>query len=435
MYASDAAHAKPSLTAKLSALYTLHSSGIDLTIRAPYLALLERLGNPHKYLPPTIHVAGTNGKGSTIAFMRAILEAAGYSVHVYTSPHLVRFNERIVLAGQEIGDDALEALLDEATALNNGGAITFFEMTTAVAFAAFARHPADILLLETGMGGRLDCTNVIEHPAATVITAIGYDHMEFLGDTLESIAREKAGIMKKDVPCVVAPQTDATINFFLKREATRISAHAIIYGQDWNSTMMAAGGGQVKWNGARVIFPSPSLAGFHQIDNAATAIQTLSVLNGVTISSSAVMQGVSNARWLGRLQRIRVFRDQSLPDTVALWVDGAHNGHASIALAKTLSAWGEHNPVNIVVAMLNKRSPQDFLEPILPHAATLTATTIPGSQECHTAETIAQSAISIGFPSEKILVDCNPISAVSRLLEKRQTCLVTGSLYLAQHFL
>jgi len=219
MYQSDVQHPSEQLAQKLFKLYTLNrDKKIDLSFRPPYLDLLEKFGNPHLELPPVIHVTGTNGKGSIIAVMRSILETAGYNVHTYTSPHLIRFNERIVLSGKPIEDEPLEALIDEALELNGDGDLTFFEITTAIAFAAFARNPADICLLEVGMGGRLDCTNVIKAPLATIISPIGIDHAEHLGDTIEKIAAEKAGIMKTGAPCVIAPQHEPSVQQVFRSE-------------------------------------------------------------------------------------------------------------------------------------------------------------------------------------------------------------------------
>ena len=288
MQAADARHANPRLAAKLQSLYGLRGSpltgidAIDLSIRPPFYELLRRLGDPHKHLPPTIHVAGTNGKGSTIAFMRAILEAAGYRVHVYTSPHLVRFNERIVLAGREIADDLLEALLDEAIAVNGDLAQTFFEIKTAMAFAAFARQPADILLLEVGMGGRLDSTNVIENPAVTVITPIGLDHQEFLGPDVAAIAGEKAGIMKPGVPCVVVSQDDPATEAVFTERAAALGAPLLRAGREWR-TEAVADGFNFHFAGRTIALPPPALAGAHQVANAGTAIASLQCLPGFEI--------------------------------------------------------------------------------------------------------------------------------------------------------
>jgi dihydrofolate synthase/folylpolyglutamate synthase len=439
MYKADALHPNKTLEQKLQDLYLLHKyRSIDLSFRKPYLDLLAAFGDPHLRLPPVIHVAGTNGKGSVIAFMRGILEAAGYRVHVYTSPHLVKFNERIVLAGQPIGDGPLEALLDEAVALNNGGEVTFFEVTTAMAFAAFARTPADILLLEVGLGGRLDCTNVVPHPAATVITPISYDHMEFLGDSLQSIAAEKAGIMKPGAPCIVAPQVHETVVETLRRIAAGKGVSIICAGADWRIAD-EAGGSHILESGAdRIAFPAPGLSGKHQISNAGTAIRVLNVLNGFAIPEDAIAAGVRRAAWPGRMQRLTQIGNKPVPVDTEVWIDGAHNEGAAAVLAHHMAGWAaaDGKTLHLVTAMLNKRPPEIFLQPLLPHIASLTASTIPGEALSLAPAAIRDSAIDLGYDSTRIRCVDDPLEAVRALCgQGGRRVLVAGSLYLAGYFL
>ncbi len=440
MYRADALHPNAGLERKLQHLYTLNRDRtVDLSFRLPYIQLLERLGNPHLRLPPAIHVAGTNGKGSTIAFMRAMLEAAGYTVHVYTSPHLVRFNERIVLAGRDIGDDALEALLDETVVLNDGGALTFFEVTTALAFAAFSRTPADILLLETGLGGRLDCTNVIRDPAVTVITPIGYDHMEFLGDTIDSIAREKAGIMKLGAPCVIGLQEHAAATETLRRAAAEKDAPFLCHGEGWRTEPGEDGRNRVWIDDAAIPFPDPSLVGRHQVHNAGTAIRALKTLHDFSITDDAIRHGVANAVWPGRLQRLYTFDGKPLPDGVELWFDGAHNEDGAKAIAKQIKKWKEikNKPVCLVAGMLNKRSPDVILKPLLPVTNFLITTSIAGEVLSHDKSALAQSAALLSYDEDKIFEITDPYDAVKKAINdvvKEGIVIIVGSLYLRKFF-
>lgn len=428
MYAADARHDRPSLQDKLQHLYTLRSGpSIDLTIRPDYYELLSRLGNPHQKLSPVIHVAGTNGKGSTIATMRAILEAAGYRVHVYTSPHLHRFNERIVLAGQEINDDALEALLDEVTGLAAGLKLTFFEITTALCFTAFSRTQADIVLLETGLGGRLDCTNVIEKPAATVITAIGFDHMEFLGDTLVKIASEKAGIMKHGVPCIISPQTDSAVEAVFANRASELQCPLVRGGHEWISKRQD---GRMIFgiDGKGVTLPLPSLAGPHQISNAGTALACLETLPDFEISEEAAADGLRHIHWPGRLQR--------LPDPASgweLWVDGAHNENGAQALAAQLMQWQgqDGKQAYLVLGIMQRKDAVAFLKPLVSHVAGIIAVPIAGESLAHTPETLASVLRDTGWEAPPFAADIR--QAVQEVVKRgpQGRILIAGSLYLA----
>lgn len=425
MYAADTAHPDTDLADKLSALYALRGGPtIDLTIRPPYIELLKRLGNPHENMPPVIHVAGTNGKGSVIAFLRAILEAAGYKVHTYTSPHLQRFNERIVLAGQEISDETLETLLDEVTAINDDLPQTFFEITTALALTAFARTPADIVLLETGLGGRLDCTNVIDAPLATIITLIGKDHTEYLGDTIAAIAGEKSGIMKQGRPCVIAPQSDPQVLPVLEDRAAQISCALYRYNAEW----------RIDKDDAQMIFqsgsethplPLPALPGHHQIDNAGTALAALHTLKDFSVSPDAMAQGLKAAQWPGRLQKLS---HDTLSSGWELWLDGGHNKDAAAALAHQAESWQvqDNKALHLVLGMMTSKNPYDFLEILQPYCQSVTIVPIPGEPSSHTADHL-----------RTLTIDCTYADTVETALQTitntapEGRILIAGSLYLA----
>lgn len=420
MYAADIRHPDKNLQQKLQQLYTMRGGpAIDLTIRKPYRDLLAALGNPHLHLPPAIHVAGTNGKGSVIAMLRAVLEQAGCRVHVYTSPHLVRFNERIVLAGREIDDRHLESLLDETLAANDSAALTFFELTTALAFAAFARTPADICLIETGLGGRLDCTNVIEQPLATVITRIGYDHMEFLGETLEKIAAEKAGIMKPDTPCILAPQQDGTVQTVFEKKATVLKC-PLIFAQPQKDVKM-------------------NLVGPHQNDNAAAALTCLKELKNLNVSKNDITEGLQNIRWPARLQRVMAGPHAALlPPGAELWIDGGHNESAGQALAAQAALWQAQDgkPLHIILGMMRTKDPASFMEPLMPFADSLGCVTINNEEMAFRPAELAD-LIKASFPFYTGIQAYPDLESALRHQTKSSVTrfLVTGSLYLAGNIL
>ena len=430
MFASDLKHPSPSLAKKLNQLYTLsRGNRIDLSFRKPYLDLLEKFGNPHLNLPPTIHVAGTNGKGSTIAFMRAILQAQGHSVHAYTSPHLHQFNERIVLAGHMIDNDSLEALIDEALTLNRGNDITFFEITTAMAFAAFARAPAGCLLLETGLGGRLDCTNVIPAAEATLITPISYDHTEFLGDTIESITSEKAGIIKHAAPCIIAKQTHETARTHLTHAAKEKHAPALHHGSDW-VTQYADHDFTLHFRNETLTCPLPSLQGPHQIDNAAAAIVTLKTIQRFRhISDEAVIHGLTHASWPGRMENVTHHFKDITQNTWTILYDGGHNQAAGQIITQASQNAG--HKTHIIIGMMNHKNPKTFLESIEAHAESLTLVPIPNEPQSYTPEelktftahTNVKTASTI-HQAVQIIVQDTPTPA---------QIIITGSLYLAAH--
>src|SRR5947208_3003629 len=308
----------------LAELKALHPRRMDLSL-GRIERLLAALGNPQDRLPPVIHIAGTNGKGSTVATLRACLEAAVYRVHVYTSPHLVRFHERIRLAGQLIKEDSLLALLEECERANAGAPITFFEITTAAAFLAFARVPADIVLLETGLGGRLDTTNVVRRPAVTAITPVSLDHQAFLGDTVAAIAAEKAGILKPGVPSVIGPQPDDAASVIAARAAA-IGAPLYRWRQEWRCDADSPAGMRYEGGRWRLDLPPPALAGPHQIANAGTAIACLEQLSDFSLPAAAPADGVRHIDWPARLQQLQrgpLF--EMLRPGWELWLDGGHN--------------------------------------------------------------------------------------------------------------
>ena len=409
----------------LERLMRLHPKVIDLTLDRVW-RLLDLMDNPQERLPPVVHVAGTNGKGSVIAYLRAMLEAAGRRVHVYTSPHLVRFHERIRLAGRLIEEPALVALLEECEAANGPDPITFFEITTVAALLAFARQPADIVLLEVGLGGRLDATNVIARPAATVITSVSMDHMQYLGDTLEAIAREKAGILKRGVPAAIAPQ-DPRVGAVIARQAAETGAILYRAGQEWS---FEPAGESLIYNGRR--FPRPVLLGPHQYANAATALATASLLErarlGLGLDDSTLASGLLRAEWPARLQRLtRGPLVEALPAGSELWLDGGHNEDAGRAIAQQLDLWqaADPRPPHIVFGMLNTKAAQAFLAPLATRAASLQAVAIPGEANSLSAAEAATKAPGV-TPRGSLL---EAIQALPR--DRPSRVLICGSLYLA----
>jgi dihydrofolate synthase/folylpolyglutamate synthase len=349
-------------------LHGLHPRLIDLSLDR-LLTLLDKLGNPQLRLPPVIHVAGTNGKGSACAFLRAMAEAAGLRVHVYTSPHLVRFNERIRVSGALVSDAALAAAMEHVEQVNAGAAITVFEVITAVAFHLFAATPADLCVLEVGLGGRGDATNVIARPAACAITSISLDHRELLGETLEAIAREKAGIMKPGVAVAIGAQPPEVTSLLLN-EAARIGAPVLLHGRDW---WIAPTGNGFTWRDAdaTLALPAPSLPGTFQMDNAGIALAALRA-SGLPVPDAALAAGVARATWPARMQRLRGRLAALLPPDWELWLDGGHNPGAGVVLAEHVRGWSDR-PVHVVVGMKQSKDSEQFLRPLLPLADTLWA--------------------------------------------------------------
>ncbi|MGP0094293.1 MAG: bifunctional folylpolyglutamate synthase/dihydrofolate synthase [Xanthobacteraceae bacterium] len=420
----------------LARLLTLHPKRIDLSLERMW-RLLAALGHPERRLPPLIHVAGTNGKGSTIAFMRAILEAAGESVHVYTSPHLVRFNERFRLGapgdGRLAADDELADALDECERVNAGAPITVFEITTAAGLLLFARHPADLLLLEVGLGGRLDATNVVERPLATAITPISLDHADFLGDSLGLIAAEKAGIIKRAVPVLVGTQPRDALAV-IERQAARVDAPIKIAGEDWTATE-ERGRLVFQDDDGLLDLPAPKLTGRHQFDNAGVAIATLRTIKGLRIPHAAFEAGLGKAEWPARLQRLAhgalIAR---VPPASELWLDGAHNADGGRAIAAALADLEERvsRPLVLIVGMLASKDCEGFLRNFSGLARRVIAIPIPHQEKGLPAAKLAECARSIGIPAQSRDTLAAALDAVGKLeIEPDPRILITGSLYLA----
>jgi len=409
-----------------------------LALTPAYFDMLEKLGNPHKKLPPVFHVAGTNGKGSTCAFLRAMLEAAGYKVHVYTSPHLIRFHERIRIAGKLIGEDELVDLLTECERIDSRNEISDFEAATAAAFAAFARHPADFTILETGLGGRLDATNVVEKPLATLITRISYDHRDYLGETLAQIAREKAGIMRENIPCFTIAQPDAESRDALKDAAAGIKASLKVLGENWRIEQSGQGFRFIDER-SNLELPPPGLPGRHQYENAGLAIAALSVLPK-ELTQAQVDEGLRKVAWPARLQRLEQGRlKRLLPQDWELWLDGGHNDSAGEALAAQIGEWRRQNParpVHVVCGMLTTKRPQEFLKPFAEEAASIHAIAIPHEAMSFSAEDLAAEARAAGSRNVEAEKDLETaLEIIPQKFSRPGIILVCGSLYLAGHVL
>ncbi len=414
--------------AVLDRLTRLHPKVIDLSL-GRIERLLARLGNPERELPPVVHVAGTNGKGSVIAFLRAMLEAAGRRVHVYTSPHLVRFHERIRLGGALIAEPELVRLLEECEAANGPTPITFFEVTTAAAFLAFARQPADILLLETGLGGRLDATNVVPRPLLSIITPVSIDHEQFLGNGLAAIAGEKAGILKSGVPAVIGPQPAAALAA-IEARAAAVGAPLHLAGRDWRGEQNGDGLAFHGRLGDR-LFQRPALRGAHQVENAAIALAAAELLEGFGLDPTALDRGLAEASWPGRLQRLRLGAlADLLPAEWELWLDGGHNAAAGRALAAALGAWRDR-PLYLVAGMMNSKAARDFLAPLAPMTAALYAVTIPGEANSFSAEQAASAAEAAGMAACAADGVAAALSQIARDANGPGRVLICGSLYLA----
>jgi len=419
----------------IARLLALHPKRIDLSLDR-VRRLLERLGHPEQRLPRVIHVAGTNGKGSTVAFMRAMLEASGRSVHVYTSPHLVRFNERFRLGapggGRLVSDEALAAVLEECERANGNEPITVFEIETAAAFLLFSRHPADVTLLEVGLGGRLDATNVIEAPIACTITPVSMDHVDFLGDTIDKIAAEKAAILKRGVPAAIAPQGDAALGV-IEREAVRVRAPLRICGEHWS--VHAERGRLVYQDDDGLLdLPLPKLNGRHQIDNAGTAIATLRA-SGLALPLAAFEAGMVKAEWPARMQLLTQGHLKSLaPQGSELWLDGGHNAEGGRAIASALGDLEERvpRPLVVIAGMLATKDSAGFLRHFAGLARRIMTVPIPRQDKSIPAAALMDMAQSAGIPAESHDDLEAALLAVGRLgLEPAPRILIAGSLYLA----
>ena len=411
----------------LGELAALHPKLIDLGLERTF-EILEVLGNPHEKLPPVIHIAGTNGKGSTTALIRAMANAAGLRCHVYTSPHLVRFHERIRLADELITDEALIALLDEVKTKNAGKPITFFEVTTAAAFLAFSRTPADLVILETGLGGLLDSTNVISKPAATVITPVARDHEHFLGSDITEIGRQKAGIFKIGAPAIISAQGDearAGIQEIAanKKISTYWMGEAFHYRADETGLHLFI-------DETDYIAPLPSLSGDHQLENAALAAAALHYSGTVKIADA--LAGISAANWPGRVQKLTSGALVDITNGTPIWLDGAHNAHGAAALVNAMQQKTDENETwAIILGVLDTRPVADFLAQIAPITSRIIAITIPHQDAALTADEIRQAALATGL-------ECKTAPDIHHALldvKDEPRILICGSLYLAGHIL
>ncbi|GAB3448849.1 bifunctional folylpolyglutamate synthase/dihydrofolate synthase [Insolitispirillum peregrinum] len=424
--------------AALDRLGLLHPKLIDLSLDRVW-RLLAALGNPQDRLPPVIHIAGTNGKGSTVAYLRACLTAAGLRVHSYISPHLVRFNERITLAGEMISDGALADLLERIETVNEGQPITFFEVTTCAAFAAFAEVPADVLILETGLGGRLDATNVVARPAATVLTPIGLDHEQFLGPTVAAIATEKAHIIKTGTPCVSAvqvPEAGAVLRAMAAQRQVplAVAGEAFRVGVEDDQLVYSPIAGGAPWR-----LPLPALLGDHQIANAGVALAALEVARdprtgaSLTPALEALATGMRTVSWPARMQRLtRGPLVDALPAGWELWLDGAHNPQAGAMLAGFLPRWADQ-PLDMIMGMMGPKDAEGFFRPLAAQVDRLRAVPVPQEPNAKSPELVATAGQQAGIADVAV---CDSVTAALEAL--RQTAgdsprrvLICGSLYLA----
>lgn len=419
----------------LQRLLSLHPKRIDLILDRVQ-RLLDRLGHPERRIPPVIHVAGTNGKGSVCAFLRAMLEGSGYSVHVYTSPHLVHFHERIRIAGRLISEEELSATLEECEIANAGEPITFFEITTAAAFLAFSRHRADLSILEVGLGGRFDATNVID-PLAACITPVALDHQEFLGDSLAAIATEKAGIIKAGRQVILGPQDDEA-KAVLMRRADQLGAPLYVFGEDFSG--FAEHGRLVYQDSDGLLdLPPPKLPGRHQLANAATAIAALRRIGGRYAAESGIEWGLKNVEWPARMHRLtRGPLIDAAPEGAEVWLDGGHNPHGGAVVAQTMADFEERapKPLYVICGMLKTKDAVGYLLPFRGIAKHITTIAIAGEQASLGAGALYDAARMAGLeasPADDLLDAMMQVSAWARARESEGSprILICGSLYLA----
>ena len=406
---------------------SLHPKIIDLTLDRMH-RILSALDHPERRLPPVIHIAGTNGKGSTLAMIRAGLEGAGRTTHAYTSPHLARFHERIRLAGDLIDEEALTRMLDRCLAANGPDPITYFEITTAAALLAFAETPADYALLEVGLGGRLDATNVVERPALTVITPVDMDHQQYLGDTLAAIAGEKAGIIKRGVPVIVGRQDDTALEV-IEAQAARHGAPVLARGQHWHVTEER---GRLVFQDETGLLdlPLPALPGAHQVENAGIALAALRALGHGEDSCTAAM---TEATWPARMQRLRRGPLLDIAPRAELWLDGGHNPHAARAIADLLAAMPAR-PTHLICGMLNTKDVTGYMAPLARVARSLHAVSIPGQAATLDAAETARTARAAGFTAHEADSPAAALAAITAR-DPRARVLICGSLYLAGEIL
>ena len=435
----------PSSDTLLAAMKLLHPKLIDLSL-GRVERLLGKLGHPELKLPPVVHIAGTNGKGSVTAYLKAMMEAAGRRVHVYTSPHLVRFHERISVAGPDgksrpIGEQELVDVLTRVQAVNDGDDITQFEITTAAAFLAFSETPADILLLEVGLGGRLDATNVINSPALSIITPVSMDHSEKLGDRVGKIAREKAGILKRGVTAVVSEQVDEALDV-IREEARRCGAPLIICNQDYSA--YEQNGRLVVQREDRLLdLPLPALLGRHQIVNAGTAVAAALQISEenpkLRLDERAIEIGLKTVDWPARMQRLTTGPlSGELAADAELWLDGGHNPAAGEMLADTLAAFEEKaaKPTYLVIGMMGQKDAAGFLRPFQGLVRAIYAVPIPGAHEApHSEHNLVEIARGLGFQAHASHGVPDALKSIRALDLLPKRVLICGSLYLAGHVL
>jgi dihydrofolate synthase / folylpolyglutamate synthase len=437
---APAARPMPPLGDLIARLSALHPKTIDLNLERIH-RLLQRLDHPERKLPPVIHVAGTNGKGSTIAYLRAILEAANLRVHVYTSPYLMRINECFRLGraggGALVGDDELRSALEHCEQANAGAPITIFEMETAAAFCLFAQHPADVALLEVGLGGRLDGTNVIDAPLAAVIAPVSIDHTEFLGQTLTAIAGEKAAIIKRGVPVVCAEQA-AEAMAVIEREARRLRAPLHAAGQHWHVNIER---GRLVYQDDRGLMDlaAPKLFGRHQFDNAGLAIATLRAQSLFRIDAAAFEAGIVNAEWPARMQRLAsgALMNQA-PQACEIWLDGGHNAEGGRVAAAALGDLEERvsRPLVVIVGMMANKDAGAFLANFAGLTRHIIAVQIPDRDNAMPPDRLADAARALGMRVETTGSVAAALQSLARLAyEVPPRILITGSLYLAGHVL
>ncbi len=414
----------------LARLQTLHPRVIDLSL-GRIRRLLEALGHPERDLPPVVHIAGTNGKGSTLAMLDAMLSASGLRVHRYISPHLVHFNERILLQGRPIAEPLLADVLDECERANRGEPITFFEITTAAAFLAFRHFPADLLLLETGLGGRLDATNVIARPRLTLISPISLDHEAHLGRTVGAIAAEKAGILKPGVPALVAAQP-AEAAAVLRARGRWIGAPLRFAGEDWRVERSSAAFRYEEKGGDMLELPLPALAGRHQIENAGLAVAAARMLAGDRLDAACMARGLTGVRWPARLERLDAAAlGVPLSPPSELWLDGGHNPAAGSALARSLPELAGEKEIHLVVGMLRTKDMLAFLRPLAPVVRSITVVPVPDEPMSHEPEQAARCLASAGIPAAPCAHWHGALVELGRKVRSPALVLVCGSLYLA----
>ena len=414
----------------LTRFFKLHPKLIDLSL-SRITRLLKKLGNPEDHLPPIIHVAGTNGKGSTIAFIRSILECANYRPHVYSSPHLVNFNERILLAGNTISDHELLKLLENVEKINAGEPITFFEITTAAAFVAFASTKADIALIETGLGGRLDTTNVVKNPLLSILTPIHLDHQNFLGNTVAKIAREKAGIIKPGHTCIVAKQQDLAMQSILAH-SQEVGSALYVQDEDWS---IKTEKNKINYSSARSkwTLPLPNLLGDYQVNNCGLALAALERCPSFVVSKQDISNGIQSTKWPGRMHRLMEGPLLTkLPNGYELWLDGGHNPHAGEALAKYISNSWQDKPFHMICGMIKSKDCNGYLCAFANLAHSVQTVTIPNQVSSIEALELTRIALKIGIkatPTTSVKTAIHHL--VSNYSYKEGRILICGSLYLA----